>query len=429
MTATMVVATPGGAATPEKEYSAKFPAKCVIAPGSLNQKGTLEIETHSTGPEAVTEGQSFTVTNASSTIATSPELGNTLFKLGARTARGKVTTFEVVTTNLEPKEINIAAPPSPLPLSEGLPYETAVEENRGATFKVPKEGTYSFGPFKVTGKAGESAVFAVSPEPGFKEIGAGEFEATGKGIVSTLEGVNEKGEHVIGPLTVTCTASAELARIPIVAGPTSSTSTTSTSSTTSTTTTTTSATTAHTTSSSGTEVTFQNWKLTGSLTDKKLGQTITLPAGCTFNGQATVPGPVEGNTKCPPFTASVKILSLIPTTLGLELTESEPIKGTITSAGGGNLTFKATAKDNIVITSVALMGLKIPSTCTTKEPVVFPLETTAPSSALATGTTFKGETTLPAVKCGGGFLGIVFGGVLTQLMSGPNNPFTLTIEP
>jgi hypothetical protein len=425
MMATMVLAAPGGAASPEKEYTAKFPATCVIAPGSLNQKGMLEIETHSTGPESLTEGQTFEVKNASSTITTSAELGNTLFKLGARKAKGAVTTFEVITTNLEPKEINIAKPPM---FPEGLPYETSVEENRGATFKVPKEGSYSFGPFKVTGKAGESASFAVSPEPGFKEVGAGEYEGTGKGIVSTIEGVNEKGEHVIGPLTVTCTASAVLATIPIVAGSTTS-STTSTT-TTSTTTTTTSATTAHTTSSSsGTEVTFENWKLTGSLTDKKLGQTITLPAGCTFNGKATVPGPVEGNTKCPPFTSSVKILSLIPTTLGLELNQTEPVKGTITPAGGGNLTFKATAKDNIVITSVALMGLTIPASCVTKEPVVFPLEATAPSSALATGTTFNGETTLPAVKCGGGFLGVVFGGVLTQLMSGPNNPFTLTIQP
>jgi hypothetical protein len=176
-------------------------------------------------------------------------------------------------------------------------------------------------------------------------------------------------------------------------------------------------------------VSFQNWKLTGSLTDKKLAQTITLPSGCTFNGHATVPGPLEGNTACPPFTSSVKILSFVSTTLGLELNESEPIKGSISEAGGGNLTFKATAKDNIVINSVSLLGLKIPASCATSTPAVFPLETTAPSSALATGATFKGETTLPSVKCGGGFLGILFGNILTSLMSGPNNAFTFTIEP
>ena len=35
----------------------------------------------------------------------------------------------------------------------------------------------------------------------------------------------------------------------------------------------------------------------------------------------------------------------------------------------------------------------------------------------------------PKFVAHGGFLGVVFGGVLTQLMSGPNNPFTFTIAP
>ena len=142
-----------------------------------------------------------------------------------------------------------------------------------------------------------------------------------------------------------------------------------------------------------------------------------------------MPGPIEGNTKCPPFKASIKLFGLLPSTLGLTFTESEPVKGTITAGKEGKLLFKATAKDNIGITSLSLFGLTIPTSCTTAEPVVFPLEDEALPSALAAGFVSHGETTLPAVKCAGGFLGSLFGPIITALMSGTNNPFEFTIEP
>jgi hypothetical protein len=429
MAATMVVAAPGGAATPEKEFTASFKQECVIGPGSLNQKGTLEVMTRSKGPELVLEGQEFEPHESTSTITSPAELGNTLFSLGVRKVRGKVTNFELNGIGLSPAVLNIAKPAA---FPEGLPYEAPVEQSKATSFTVPHEGSYSFGPYKVTGANGTNAELEVNSEPGFKEIGSGEFEATGKGIVSTLEGVNAEGGHVIGPLPVVCTApkGVVLSTLPINPGGCADKSCT---------TTTESSSTTHpfpptsstTTSSAGPppEVTFDNWKLTGSLTVKKLPQTINLPAGCTFNGKATVPGPVEGNTHCPPFTANVKILGILPTTLGLELVQVQPVKGTITPAGGGNLLFKATTSDNINITSVGILGLTIPTSCTTAEPILFPLETTAPASSLATGATFNGEVTLPNVKCSNGFLGVVFGGVLTKLMSGPNNPFTFTIAP
>jgi hypothetical protein len=212
--------------------------------------------------------------------------------------------------------------------------------------------------------------------------------------------------------------------IPIIA-----TTATSTSTSTSPTTTTTTSQSSSTTTNSG-EVSFSNWKLTGSLTDKKASnQVINLPSVCTFNGKATVPGPLEGSTNCPAFKATLQITGTQPTTIGLELVQSEPLKGTITRATGENLTWKATAKDNILIKSISQLGLLFPENCRTKEPVVFPLETTAPSSSLSTGTTFTGQTTIPSIKCTGGFLGPSFHEVLTKDLSGPNNPFTLTIGP
>ncbi len=60
----------------------------------------------------------------------------------------------------------------------------------------------------------------------------------------------------------------------------------------------------------------------------------------------------------------------------------------------------------------------------------FPLEASETISQLkASGATFSGTVTLPAFKCNGGLLGSVFSPVLTALLSGPSNPFTLTIEP
>lgn len=174
---------------------------------------------------------------------------------------------------------------------------------------------------------------------------------------------------------------------------------------------------------------FQNWTLAGSLTDHKLNETIDLPEGCTFNGEAVLPGKLEGRTFCPPFTANLKLLGLVPSQVGLNIVQSEPVKGTITMGKtAGDLLFKATAKDIIEITHVGGLGLGVPTTCKTVEPVVFALETEAPSVSLTTGAAFKGETTLPSVSCEG-LAGVALGPVVTAAFSGPNNPFTFAIRP
>ena len=132
----------------------------------------------------------------------------------------------------------------------------------------------------------------------------------------------------------------------------------------------------------------------------------------------------------PPFKASVKIFGLLPITLGVTFTESGPVTGAI-SVSGTNVTLTGTAKDNIGLTGVTLLGLNIPTTCKTSSPVTFPLSTTEPISSLESGApvTFNGTTTLPSISCEGGLLGSLFGSVITELMSGPGNAFTLTIAP
>lgn len=436
MVATMVAAAPSGAAGGEKTYTESFNVECVVAPGVLNIKAKepLKVTLSATGPEEVEPGQVVTFHNATSTIISPVELTESFANLGANEVKGTDVRTTLNSTNTEPASMNIAKPPE---FPTGLPFFAPVEKGKPATFHIPShenfEGfTYNFAPETVKAGASGEVVSEVDHTAGFTETEPGVYKATGEGLVTEVEGRKSK-EHVIGPLTTACTAPAGViaARIPIKP-PTGTTTTTTTSkptTTTTTTTTTTKSTTTTTTTTTGLKVKFENWKLEGSLTDKKLNEKITLPPGCTFNGEAEVPGPLTGDTFCPPFKSTVKIFGLLPSTIGINFTESEPVKGSITPAKEGKLLFKATAKDNIGITSISLFGLTIPTSCQTSTPVVFPLESEAPASSLATGATFTGETTLPSVKCGGGFLGAIFGPVLTALFSGPNNPFTFTIHP
>jgi hypothetical protein len=166
------------------------------------------------------------------------------------------------------------------------------------------------------------------------------------------------------------------------------------------------------------------------VTVHKLGQKITLPEGCTFEGPAEgIPGAFEAHTKCPPFGATFKLLGLIPATIGLNLTEAEPTRGRLEPEASGKVLITGTGKDNIEVTSLSVFGLELPLSCSTAEPVVFAINGSAtPQELLTIGVTSNGETTLPAVRCNG-FLGGIAGSLVTLLVSGPNNPYTLTIAP
>jgi hypothetical protein len=177
---------------------------------------------------------------------------------------------------------------------------------------------------------------------------------------------------------------------------------------------------------------FKEWLFKGSVNDKTLSYTLfNLPAGSTFNGHATIPGELEANTSVPAFTSTHKLFGLISVTFGFTFTETEAVKGTISNdpSHSGNDLVKATAKDKIGVTSISIMGLKIPTSCTTNEAVLFPLEASVPSGELTTkGASFVGETRIPRFTCGGGFLGAAFSPIISGLMSGPST-FQFTIEP
>jgi probable HAF family extracellular repeat protein len=181
---------------------------------------------------------------------------------------------------------------------------------------------------------------------------------------------------------------------------------------------------------------YKNWKLSGSINDKKLGQAITLPEGSTFNGSGEVStetgaGSVKGNLSIPPFTSSLKLFGPVAVNLGLTLSATGPLEGTVAKSDSvpSDETLSAPLKLNLGVTSLAILGLTIPTTCATTEPLALGLSDTLTQEELLTkGWSFAGTTSIPKVKCQGGFLSGLFGVILTGLLAGPEDPYSLTVS-
>lgn len=191
---------------------------------------------------------------------------------------------------------------------------------------------------------------------------------------------------------------------------------------------------------------FENWAVWGSLTPKKLNEPVVLPKGSTFNGsstltstETTLSGTVTGNILVPPFNASLKLVGLVPTTVGVTFTEAGPAEGTLVEApsaecaddrfSGSCMTLNVTTKANIGISEVGLLGINTPTQCETSEPVAFALQKTLTvGEMLNAGVAFAGTVTIPSLTCGG-LEGAVVGPLLTSLMSGPENPYSLHLTP
>ena len=193
---------------------------------------------------------------------------------------------------------------------------------------------------------------------------------------------------------------------------------------------------------------MKNWVVSGSLTPRKLNTPVTLPEGSTFNGSADVAleirsresqvasGTVTGNVLVPPFTATLPLLGLVPTTVGVTFTQVGTAEGTIASApeadcagSRGCVTLSIPTEAELGVTEVGLLGISAPTHCETSEPVTFPLSAHVTLVELLTkGPRFTGTVAIPPMTCGG-LSGLAVGPVLTTLMSGPDNPYTFNISP
>jgi hypothetical protein len=195
-------------------------------------------------------------------------------------------------------------------------------------------------------------------------------------------------------------------------------------------------------------ITFTNWAVWGSLTPKKLNEPVVLPKGSTFNGVSEITvtptefsGTVSGTIFVPPFKASLKLVGLVPTTVGVTFTQVGPANGTLTTAPSadcsnprfGTACVKLTVdtKANLGVTAAGILGIEVPTKCETSEPATFDLSAYLPVGELVLqegGPHFTGTTTIPSISCGG-LTGLPLSVLLTSLMSGPENPYSLSLGP
>jgi hypothetical protein len=199
------------------------------------------------------------------------------------------------------------------------------------------------------------------------------------------------------------------------------------------------------TSTAAVNLELKNWAVYGSLTPKKLNEPVILPKGSTFTGVATVTrltseieGTLAGKLFVPPFTASLRLVGLVPTNVGVTLTEVGESTGTITSVpfaecaqtrvGQACVRLAVHAKAIIGLTAAGILGIEKPTHCETTEPVELPLSATLTMAELLNETHFAGTATIPPIKCEG-LEGLVLATLLTELMSGPGNPYAISLAP
>jgi hypothetical protein len=166
---------------------------------------------------------------------------------------------------------------------------------------------------------------------------------------------------------------------------------------------------------------FTNYKVGGSLTVKKLNQSITLPEGSTFNGSANLTtSQLSGNVFIPEFTSTIKVLG-IPTQVTTKLDQAQPVQGTIKVDPNFTIHIRSTTSAILRIKKLRLGLLGVPTTCRTAEPIVLTLNYDGP---LAYPIAFDGATTIPHLT-GCGLLGPTLG----TLLSGPGNAYHITLAP
>jgi hypothetical protein len=166
---------------------------------------------------------------------------------------------------------------------------------------------------------------------------------------------------------------------------------------------------------------FENYPVGGSLTVKKLGQSIDLPDGSTFNGSANITtGQLSGDVFIPEFTSTIRVLG-IPTRVTTKLEQVQPVQGTIAVNPDLTISLRSTTSAILRIRKLRLGLLSVPTTCRTAEPIVLTMNY---DGAFTPQLAFDGTTTIPRLT-GCGLLGPTLG----ALLSGPDNPYHLTLGP
>jgi len=190
-------------------------------------------------------------------------------------------------------------------------------------------------------------------------------------------------------------------------------------------------------------ISLENHEVLGRLTDRKLNQSIELQEG-TFNGFVAftsffpIGGTIHGIIAAKPFEATIKVFG-VAAKVGLTFEQVGEANGSIEEIARSNCPAELfqrcfhesiPTQVNLGFTSITLPGVTIPLSCKTATPVSLPLEANllGPAETInGGGSHFTGTTTFPTVKCEGP-LGTVESVVLSALLSGPNNAYSITIR-
>jgi len=193
---------------------------------------------------------------------------------------------------------------------------------------------------------------------------------------------------------------------------------------------------------------IENFEVSGTLTDKKLNQSVELKEG-TFNGFVAftgfnpIKGILRGVTAAKPFEAPIKVFG-IETKVGLTFEEVGEANGVLEQVPStGNPNCEANMADvcvhesipteaNLGFTSISLGLIKIPLNCQTATPVQLPLEENlllfTELLNPAVGSHFTGTTTFPPIRCKELLTGLFNSVLLTTLFSGPGNTYSLFVK-
>jgi hypothetical protein len=173
-------------------------------------------------------------------------------------------------------------------------------------------------------------------------------------------------------------------------------------------------------------VQIPNWVVTGSVTDKKLGIALKIPAGATFSAEGDISsGTVSATLFTPPINETVTLFGLLPVTIKGALEQAGPITGKFGLANNGNLLIEATGGANLITKSLSIAFFTINLNCHTSTPIQLPLSLNESANALYTGSVSVNDSvTIPSFTgCG------IFGPVTTALLSGPENTVAFNAAP
>jgi hypothetical protein len=175
-------------------------------------------------------------------------------------------------------------------------------------------------------------------------------------------------------------------------------------------------------------VSLNDWPLKASLSLKKLGSTLALPATSTFSGATDLTSQQlqNGTIAVPAFSTSITALGILPLGLKVALVQQGPATGTASLDTSGNLHIGGSVKETVELPSISFLGINlVSSTCRTSAPVTFPLTFNGPVSSLGDGQlTFSGSATFPPLTgCG------LLTGLLNLLFPGAGNTYSFTVSP